>query len=195
MKIGLKRLCLVVYYAVLAKIPMQPFPGARVGYALRRWAAEKMLKKCGKDIIVKDRCYFGDGTRLSVGDRSQLGQNSRLHGLIDIGDDCVMGPDVVIMATSHGYDRVDLPIRSQVGWEKPVRIGNDVWIGTRVIILPGVEIGDHSIVAAGAVVTKSFPAYSILAGVPAKVVKTRTTAADVTCNPKYPYPWGISDCK
>ena len=84
-----------------------------------------------------------------------------------------MGPDVVIMATSHGYDRTDLPVRLQGGWEKPISIGNDVWIGTRVIVLPGVNLGDHCIVAAGAVVTKSFPAYSIVGGVPARLLKAR----------------------
>ncbi|MBR1609202.1 MAG: acyltransferase [Kiritimatiellae bacterium] len=172
----MKRILLVLYYAVLAKIPMQPFPGCRIGYKLRRCAARRLLRSCGRNVIVKNRCYFGDGSRLSVGNDSQLGQNSRLQGRIDIGNDCVMGPDVVIMATSHGYDRSDIPVRLQGGWEKPVRIGNDVWIGTRAVILPGCEIGDHCIVAAGAVVTKSFPPFSIVAGVPARVVKRRTNA-------------------
>ncbi len=166
---------LVIYYTILAKIPMQPFPGYRFGYALRRWAARRLLHHAGSGIVIKDHCYFGDGSRLSVGTNSQLGHNSRLQGTISIGDDCVMGPDVVIMATSHGYDRTDIPIRIQDGWEKPIRIGNDVWIGTRCVILPGVEIADHTIVAAGAVVTKSFPPFSVIAGVPARLVKTRSS--------------------
>ena len=169
----MRNLLLIFYYVILAKIPMQPFPGYRFGYRFRRWAARHLLKRVGSGIVVKERCYFGDGSRLSVGDNSQLGQNSRLQGTIFIGDDCVMGPDVVIMATSHGYERIDIPIRLQGGWEKPIRIGNDVWIGTRAIILPGVEIGDHCIIAAGAVVTKSFPPYSVVAGVPARIVKNR----------------------
>lgn len=68
--------------------------------------------------------------------------------------------------------------------EKEVVIGNDVWIGTRVIILPGVTIGDHSIIGAGAVVTKSFPDYSIIGGVPAKLIKSRISSNHSDQNPK-----------
>lgn len=169
----MKSFLLVLYYVFLSKIPMQPFPGFCFGYKVRRWVARRLLRHCGQRIVVKNRCYFGDGSRLSVGNDSQLGQNARLQGDITIGDDCVMGPDVVIMATSHGYDRVDLPIRLQGGHEKPIRIGNDVWIGTRAILLPGVELGDHCIVGAGSVVTKSFPPYSVLGGVPARLLRSR----------------------
>ena len=169
----MKKLLLICYYAAFWRIPMQPFPGFQIGYKVRGLVVKCLLRHCGKGIVVKNRCYFGNGSRLSVGNNSQLGQNSRLQGTIFIGDDCVMGPDVVIMATSHGYDRTDIPIRLQGGWEKPIRIGNDVWIGTRVIILPGVELGNHCIVAAGAVVTKSFPPYSIIGGVPARLLKSR----------------------
>lgn len=168
-----KKIALFFYYLFLSKIPIQPFPFYKSGYKLRAHVASLCFKSCGKHVIIKDKCYFGDGSKISLGNNSQLGQNSRLQGEIFIGDDCVMGPDVVIMATSHKYNRVDIPIRLQGGDETPVKIGNDVWIGTRVIILPGVTIGDHSIVGAGAVVTKSFPPYSIIGGIPGKLIKQR----------------------
>lgn len=153
---------------------MQPMPGYKIGYMLRRWCVKYLLHNCGKKVIVKDHCYFGNGARLAVGDRSQLGQNARLQGTITIGEDCVMGPDVVIMATSHEFARLDVPVNLQgAKLEEPITIGNDCWIGTRVIILPGVELGDHCIIAAGAVVTHSFPSNSILGGVPARLLKTR----------------------
>lgn len=98
----MKSFLLILYYMFLSRIPMQPFPGFRVGYKTRRWAAKRLLRHCGQRIVVKNRCYFGDGSRLSVGDDSQLWQNARLQGDITIGADCVMGPYVVIMATSHG---------------------------------------------------------------------------------------------
>lgn len=169
------KLYLLIYYLLLYRIPMQPIPGYQLGYLLRRKVLKKLLgNRSGDSIIVKDHAYIGNGNRLCIGDRSQLGQNCRLQGTITIGDDVVMGPDVVIMATSHEFHRLDIPINQQGAKpEEPVTIGNDCWIGTRVIILPGVTIGNHCIVAAGAVVTHSFPDNSIIGGVPAKLLKTR----------------------
>lgn len=153
---------------------MHPIPGYQVGYAIRQWLLGKILKKCGEGVVIKNHCYFGDGKRLEIGARSQLGQNARLNGSIIIGDDVLMGPDVVMMATSHAYCDIKLPMISQgEAEERPILIGNDVWIGTRVIILPGVNIGSHSIVAAGSVVTKSFPEYSLIGGNPARLIKDR----------------------
>jgi len=170
----MKTLLLIIYYGLLQYLPMQPVPGYQVFYKLRYFAISQILKNCGKNVIVKNKCTFGNGNRLTVGHRSQLGQNSRLGGRIDIGDDVLMGPDVVMMATSHEISDIHTPINQQGSTvEQKITIGNDVWIGTRAIVLPGVNIGDHSVVAAGAVVTKSFPPYSIIGGVPAKLIKTR----------------------
>lgn len=171
----MKSLLLLLYYGFLQYIPMQPMPGYKIGYALRRWVVKRILgDRCGSDIIVKNKCYFGNGSRLKIGDRSQLGQNARLNGSIHIGNDCLMGPDVVMMATSHEFSDLNKPINQQgERKEQPIVIGNDCWIGTRVVILPGVNIGDQCIVAAGAVVTKSFPPRSIIGGVPARLLKIR----------------------
>lgn len=170
----MKSLYLFLYYAILQYIPMQPMPGYKIGYALRRRCVKRILgNRCGKKVVVKDHCYFGNGNRLTVGDNSQMGQNAKLLGTVTIGKDVLMGPDVVIMATSHGYEDTTIPIRMQPGWEKPIAIGDNVWIGTRVIILPGVQIGNNCIIGSGAVVTHSFPDNSIIGGVPAKLLKTR----------------------
>ena len=86
----------------------------------------------------------------------------------------MMGPDVIIPTSEHNHTRTDITIRSQGSLPtKGVEIGNDVWIGTRVIILPGVKIGDSSIIGAGAVVTKDVPSYTIVGGNPAKILKYR----------------------
>ncbi|MCK5616310.1 acyltransferase [Candidatus Pacearchaeota archaeon] len=170
----MKNVYLLFYYSIAQFLPMQPFPGFKFFYYIRRQLVKKIILQAGTGIIVKNRCYFGNGNRLKVGNNSQLGQNSKLSGTITIGDDVLMGPDVIMMATSHETSRLDIPINQQESSEeKPITIGNDVWIGTRCIILPGVAIGSHSIVGAGAVVTKSFPEYSVIAGVPAKLIKSR----------------------
>lgn len=165
---------LIFYYIFAQFIPMHPFPGWQIGYALRSFLCHKLLRSCGEKIICKNRCYFGKGNRLAVGHRSQLGQHARLNGKITLGNDVIMGPNVIMMATSHAYARSDIPINQQgEAPEQPIEIGDDVWIGTRVIILPGVSIGSHSIVGGGAVVTKSFPEYSIIGGNPAKLIRIR----------------------
>ncbi len=174
---------LFTYYTLAQFIPMHPFPGWKVGYTLRRFMCRRILLSCGEDIICKNKCYFGKGQRLSVGDRSQLGQNSRLNGEITLGDDVIMGPDVVMMATSHAYSKTDIPINKQGELpERGIKIGDDVWIGTRVLILPGVSIGSHVIIGGGAVVTKSFPAYSVIGGNPAKLIKFRKRNVYTKCS-------------
>ena len=86
----------------------------------------------------------------------------------------MMGTDVTIITRNHRFDRTDIPMMEQ-GFEeeRPVYIGNDVWIGDRALILPGVHVGDGSIIAAGAVVTKDVPPHSIVAGVPARKIRER----------------------
>lgn len=170
----MRNIYLVVYYAFAQFLPMQPWPGYKLFYKFRLFLVKRIIKNCGKDVLIKDKAYFGKGERLTIGDRSQLGQNVRLGGTITLGEDVVMGPDVIMMATSHEFSSIEIPINLQeAAPENPIFIGNDVWIGTRVIILPGVHIGNHSIIAAGSVVTKSCEAYSIIGGVPAKLIKKR----------------------
>ena len=118
--------------------------------------------------------YFGTGKNIEMGDYSQLGINCKVEEDLVLGDYVLMGPDVVIFSSSHEYKNPDVPIMLQGGIErKPVVIGNDVWIGTRVIIMPGVHIGNHVIIGANSVVTHDIPDYSVAAGSPARVVRNR----------------------
>lgn len=115
------------------------------------------------------------GKGIQIGNSSAIGAQSFFGGQggIVIGDDVIMGPQVRIFSENHYFELNDLPIRKQGEYRKGVVIGNDCWVGGGVTILDGVEIGDGCVIAAGAVVTKSFPALSIIAGVPAKIVKSR----------------------
>lgn len=86
----------------------------------------------------------------------------------------MMGPEVVILTNGHRHDRLDVPMNKQgADIVRKVEIGNDVWIGQRVIILPGVKIGNGVIIGAGAVVTKNIPDYAVVGGIPAKILKIR----------------------
>lgn len=174
-----KIFCLFIYYAFAQFFPTQPMPGWKLGYMLRRILIRVIVTPCGCDAIIKHKAYIGMGTGLSIGDRSQLGHCCRIGNHVSIGNDVVMGPDVVIMTSSHAFEKRDLPINRQGDLPiRPVKIGNDVWIGTRVIILPGITIGDHAVIGAGAVITKDIPPFAIVGGVPAIVIRYRGTLAD-----------------
>lgn len=123
---------------------------------------------------IEKGAYFGNGCDLWVGKGAGLGVNCQIQRPCHIGENVLMGPDVIIFTMNHAADRTDVPIGAQGMTEKrKVTIGNDVWIGQRAIIMPGVTIGDGCIVAANAVVTKNVPPYCIVGGVPAKVLKRR----------------------
>ena len=78
--LSMTKIYFFIYYALLQFLPIQPMPGYKIFYKLRYLAVRKILARCGTGVIVKNREYFGNGARLSVGDRSQLGQNCRLGG-------------------------------------------------------------------------------------------------------------------
>jgi len=91
---------------------------------------------------------------------------------ITIGDDCLLGPDVLIINNNHSFEYGKL-VREQESFSAPIFIGNDVWIGAKSTILPGVTIGDGAIIAAGSIVNKSVEANTVVGGVPAKFIKKR----------------------
>lgn len=115
------------------------------------------------------------GEKLTIGKNVGIAANAfiSMRGPVTIGDDTIFGPGVSIHAENHNFDDVETPIRMQGATRKGVNIGRDCWIGSGVKILDGVTIGDGCIIAAGAVVNKDIPEYSIAGGVPAKVIKSR----------------------
>lgn len=146
---------------------------------IRVFFARRILKKTGKQINIEKGAFFTPG--VSVGDYSGIGvdceviaKGKNADGEIIIGNYVMMGPECVIYTSGHKFDRTDITIMEQGSTPpKSVVIGDDVWIGRRVIIMPGVTIGNGCVIGAGAVVTKSIPDYSVAAGVPAKIIKKR----------------------
>jgi acetyltransferase-like isoleucine patch superfamily enzyme len=110
---------------------------------------------------------------ITIGDRCTLGKGIGIvgHERIVIGDDIWTGHFVYITDQNHGYEDVSLPIGTQLWKNDPVEIGSNSWLGHGSIVLPGTRIGRHVVVAAGAVVTGDVPDYSVVAGVPARVIR------------------------
>jgi len=115
------------------------------------------------------------GTGITIGDRTGISARAYFAGQggITIGNDVIMGPNVQVFSENHAFTDPNLTIKEQGVIKDPVVIGNNCWIGGGATILAGVHIGDGCVIAAGSVVTKSVAANSIVAGVPAKVIKSR----------------------
>ena len=115
-------------------------------------------------VIIGDRCLIGRGSAI-VG-----------HYRIDIGDDVFTGMNVYITDQNHGYEDIAAPIGIQDPEDDPVVIGSGSWIGSGAVVLPGARLGKNCVVAANSVVRGEFPSYSVVAGVPAKVVRLHNGA-------------------
>lgn len=165
-----QKLYFILYSVFAAHLPMsQRLPLAK---KLRRHFARRVCT-LGKNVNIEKNAYFTP--QLSVGDNSGVGVRCEMYGPVTIGKNVMMGPEVVVFTHHHEYRRTDIPIMEQGNTPvEPVVIGDDCWIGRRVMIMPGVKIGTGCVIAAGAVVTKDVPDYAVAGGVPAKVIKMRT---------------------
>lgn len=110
---------------------------------------------------------------LHMGSDCSINTHAHLQGPIHIGNEVRIGPKACIIAQNHNFSDITVSIHKQGCSSKGITIGNDVWIGANSVITDGVTVGSHVIIAAGAVVTKNIPDYSIVGGVPAKVIKNR----------------------
>lgn len=117
------------------------------------------------------------GLELDMGQQCSINSFSYLQGKIKIGDGVRIGPHVKIIGENHIHEAIDVPIYTQGNKSKGIEIGDDVWIGAGTIIVDGIKIGAHSIIAAGSVVTKNVGDYVIVGGNPAKVIKDRKIAS------------------
>lgn len=140
---------------------------------IRAFFGKLYLDYCGENVNIQKGSIFSSRSRL--GDHSGIGEKCIL-GIVYIGNDCMMGPECRIITQNHRFSDITKPIRLQ-GYspERPVVIDDDVWIGTRVTILPGIHIGKGAVIAACSVVTKDVPDYAVVAGNPAIIKKYRTS--------------------
>jgi acetyltransferase-like isoleucine patch superfamily enzyme len=138
---------------------------------------------CGDNVTIgayatiKPSSYYGRnlGHGLSIGDNSNIGRYSYIgcSGPITIGNHVMFGPRVGLFAENHVHADVARPMREQGVARSPIVIEDDCWLASSVTVLAGVTVGRGSIVAAGSVVTSDVPPYSVVAGSPARVIRSR----------------------
>jgi maltose O-acetyltransferase len=138
---------------------------------LRRRLLEELLGAVGEDTEIRPPLYVDYGTHLRIGARSfvNFGLTALDVAPITIGDDVQIGPHVQLLTPTHPTE----PEPRRAKWEaaQPIVVGDNVWLGGGVIVLPGVTIGENTVVGAGAVVTRDLPADVVAVGNPARVVR------------------------
>jgi len=148
---------------------------------------KQSMKSCGSHVYLRPSSSDIKGLKnLSVGHHVLIPRNSTIYcteASLSIGNYVVFGPSPTIITGDHRTDVIgefmyNVEEKSPES-DLPVVIEDDVWMGARVIILKGVTIGRGSVIAAGSVVTKSFPPYSIIGGVPARLIKPRFTPEEI----------------
>lgn len=173
----MKTFWLILYYGFAKHLPKSTMPIiGKWAKRLRRACAKHLFSKCGKKLNLEQGAYIGDGKNFSVGNLVGLGKNFCCHNrIVTIHNHLLMGEDVLFQGGGHAFDNPDIRIDEGGNLpDTPLEIMDDVWIGARAIILPGCKrIGAHSIIGAGAVVTKDVPDYAIVGGNPAKVIRMR----------------------
>lgn len=147
----------------------------RFGIRARARFMPYFLKHLGAGAVLQDGLWITNPEKVSIGSNCNFGRRVFITGGggVRIGDWVGLGPDVKIWSVNHRFSDPDTPWMLQ-GWEKsPVVIGDDVWLGANVFVMPGVTIGRGAIISAGTVLTKSVPEFAIVAGNPGRVVGWR----------------------
>ena len=126
----------------------------------------------GDDSTIEDYATVNNGVGpVLIGNRTRIGISCVLIGPVTIGNDVMLAQNIVLSGLNHPYEDVTVPISQQKVTTKEIKVEDETWIGSNAVITAGVTIGKHSVVAAGSVVTKDVPAYSIAVGNPARIIK------------------------
>lgn len=167
-----KTFALICYYSFAIYLPNYSFPGGRFFNGFRIFILRGIIP-VGKGCRIMRGVYVGGGRNIAIGSYSRVNQNVRLCN-VKIGDHVMIARDTVFLGKTHESSRLDIPMEQQGNVELPQGIvEDDVWLGLRTIIMPGLKIRKGSIIGAGAVLTKSTEENTIYGGVPAKKIKVR----------------------
>jgi acetyltransferase-like isoleucine patch superfamily enzyme len=135
----------------------------------------------GDNVMIGPYCVIRASSLTNLGEGVRIGRGSSMDaysyigagGGVSIGDSVIMGQHVSFHAENHRYERLDIPIKQQGITRKGIVVEDDCWVGSNATFLDGAQVGRGCVIAAGAVVTGTIPAYSVVAGVPGRVIKTR----------------------
>jgi len=167
----MRQIFIMLYYSIIFHLPNSRY--LKPMNFIRVWYLSKLLKitPYNNKTSIQNNVYIGNGTQVKIGKECQINENVFIQGA-EIGDYVMIAPNTAILNSTHKFDRTDIPMCHQ-GAEKYINpvIEDDVWIGRNVIIMPGVRIGKGSIIAAGSVVTKNVEEFSVMGGVPAKIIR------------------------
>lgn len=128
--------------------------------------------RLGRNSTIEDFSTINNGVGdVIIGDRTRIGLSNTLIGPVEIGNDIMFAQNIVVSGLNHSYEDVNMSIHDQAVSTKKIVVEDECWIGANAVITAGVRIGKHSVVAAGSVVTRDVPPYSIVAGNPARLIK------------------------
>jgi acetyltransferase-like isoleucine patch superfamily enzyme len=146
------------------------------GVVIRRWVRMDVVPfnhfSIGNNSMIEDFTTVNNGVGdVVIGENSLVGLGNVIIGPVQIGNNVILAQNIVASGLNHNYDNISQPIHQQGVSVAPIVIEDDCWIGANTVVTAGVTIGKHSVVAAGAVVTKSIPPFSVAVGNPARVIK------------------------
>lgn len=160
------------YIRLLAPLYQQRARGSKIYHSVRMDTPPYRRFSIGKDSVVESFCCINNAVGdVIIGDHTRIGLYNTIIGPVIIGNHVNLAQGIIVTALNHNFDKTFKRIDEQGISTAPIVISDDVWIGANAVILPGVTIGRHSVIAAGAVVTKDVPDNCIVAGVPAKMIK------------------------
>ena len=167
------KLKLTIYYLIIFNLPHSRY--VKLINRLRVFYVSKILNimEYDKSSYFEHKIYLSDTKNIKIGKHCHLNENIFIQGAL-IGNYVMIAPNVSILTGMHNFSDTAIPMILQgAATNKTPIIEDDVWIGRNVIIMPGIRIGKGSIIGAGAVVTRDVLPYSIVGGVPAKIIKMR----------------------
>ena len=160
------------YIRLLAPLYQHRGRGSKIYHSVRMDTPPYRRFWLGRRSVVESYCCINNAVGdVTIGDYTRIGIHCTVIGPVCIGNHVNLAQGITVTALNHIFKDSSRRIDEQGVSTKPVVIGDDVWIGANAVILPGVTIGSHCVVAAGAVVTKDVPNHTLVGGIPAKVIK------------------------